>query len=102
MLQELETERPTSRMNGSAVHRSVLSAHYESLWRQLQPNHAPAADSQAIGFMSCASRAGVSTVAINIAITAARSACGPVLFVDADLSKSRVGNLLERAPAMGL
>ena len=87
MLQELATERPAVRANGSLAHRSKLSAYYDALFQRIQAAKLDASVGQTIGITSCAPRAGVSTVAFNIAVTADRAGCGPVLFIDADINK---------------
>jgi capsular exopolysaccharide synthesis family protein len=82
MLQELATERPIVRTNGSPPRRSLLSAHYEALLQRVLAFSVDTAIGQAFGVTSCAPRAGVSTVAYNLAVTADRAGYGPVLLLD--------------------
>jgi capsular exopolysaccharide synthesis family protein len=100
MLQALATEKPNVRVKSSVARRYLLSAHYEALLRQIQ--YKASNTSQAIGVISCAPGAGVSTIALNVAVTAARSDCGPVLFIDADTSKLLAANVLKEKPSLGL
>jgi Mrp family chromosome partitioning ATPase len=102
MIQELATERPAVRANGSQAFRSQLSAYYDALFQRIQVANAGAVVGQAIGITSCAPRAGVSTVAYNIAVTADRAECGPVLFIDADINKLPGPDAVGEVPAVGL
>jgi Mrp family chromosome partitioning ATPase len=101
MLQELTTERPKSRANGSLVRRSKLSAHYEALLYRIHLN-LDASIGQAIGVTSIAPRSGVSTVALNLAITADSAGYGPVLLIDADIHKRPKGVAAKEVPRLGL
>jgi capsular exopolysaccharide synthesis family protein len=58
--------------------------------------------SHAIGVTSCAPRAGVSTVAFNIAVTANRAGYGPVLLIDADINNPPRLNAEGETPQAGL
>ena len=102
MLQELATERPKVRTNGSPPRRSHLSAHYDALLQRVLAISADTAVGQAIGVTSCAPRAGVSTVAHNLAVTADRSGYGPVLLLDLDIHKSSSLNRRKPATEYGL
>jgi len=99
MVPTLETARPAIRRNGAQLRVSALSAHYNALWERIQYADKAPSQSLAIGVMSCARQAGVTTVALNIAITAARTESGQVLYVDADVNKvSRCGTIPESPP----
>lgn len=103
MIQEAVIERSSVRLNG-ATSQSKLAAHYDALVQRIRAANLDAAPDQAIetiGVTSCAPGAGVSTVAFNIAIAAARAEMGPVLFVDADLTK-QADRLLANSPKLGL
>ncbi len=102
MLQEFAIERPRISTNGRVVPHSKLTAHYEALLRQIQAANATASSGQTLGVISCAPGAGVSTVAFNIAVTAARADCGPILFVDANTSKLPGEYVRMGAPSLGL
>src|SRR2546421_482961 len=99
MLQEITIETPAIRANGRSVRRSKLSAHYDALFQRIQAANLDTSEGQAIGITSCAPRAGVSTVAFNIAVTAARADYGPVLFIDADITKPTGSNASGAAPS---
>lgn len=102
MLQELTTKRPAVRANGSLNRISKLSAHYDALLQQIQTAGLDSTTGHTIGITSCAPRAGVSTVAFNIAVTAAHAGYGPVLFVDADINQLPGPNAVGVVPATGL
>jgi Mrp family chromosome partitioning ATPase len=57
---------------------------------------------QTLGFTSCSSGEGVSTVAIRLAMEAARNASAPVLLVDANLACPVVHKVLGVKPGPGL
>jgi protein-tyrosine kinase len=102
MVPTLEMSRPAVRRNTIKPGASELSSHYNALWRRIQGLGIDTSTPFTIGVMSCARRAGVSTVAFNIAVTAATSQCGPVLYIAADLEK--VHNLRQscEGPRAGL
>lgn len=102
MIQELTTERPSVRANGNLPHRSKLSAHYEALVHRIHAATSDAMLGQSIGVTSCASRAGVSTVARNIAIAADRAGYGPVLLISADIHNLSEPNAAGELPSAGL
>ena len=105
MIQELLTERPPVVTNGTAAPRCKLSAHYRALVQRLQAANMAAPENQMIetlGVTSCARGAGVSTVAFNVAVAAARADIGPVLLVDADINKQANRSLIADSPALGL
>jgi capsular exopolysaccharide synthesis family protein len=101
MLQEIAPERPQVCTSNGVTNRSALSAQYDALLRRIQIEHTSPATGQTIGVVSCEAGAGVSTVAFNVALTAARSG-GSVLFIDADISKPPGKHLLDATPASGL
>lgn len=105
MIQEVLTERPPVDTNGNAFRRCKLSAHYRALVQRIQAANmaAPANETiETIGVTGCARGAGVSTVAFNVAVAAARADMGPVLFVDADLTKQANRRLITDSPTLGL
>jgi MinD-like ATPase involved in chromosome partitioning or flagellar assembly len=105
MIQEVLTERPPVYTNGTANRRCKLSAHYRALVQRIQAANMSAPTNQAIetiGFTSCAPGAGVSTVAFNVAVAAARADIGPVLYVDADVTKQADRLLIADSPNLGL
>jgi Mrp family chromosome partitioning ATPase len=105
MIQEVLTERPPVATNGKAIRRGKLSAHYHALVQRIQVMNMAAPSNETIetiGVTSCARGAGVSTVAFNIAVAAAHAGMGPVLFVDADITKQADRNLISGSPTLGL
>lgn len=112
MIQEVLTDRPpvatngkTTATNGKAILRGKLSAHYHALVQRIQATNTLSsanATIETIGVTSCDRGAGVSTVAFNIAVAAARADMGPVLFVDADITKQADRNLISGSPVLGL
>src|SRR4051812_39587784 len=102
MLQELTAERPAVRASGSSIRHAKLSAHYDALLQRIQTADLSVASSQAIGIIGCAPRAGASTVAFNVAMTAAHADCGSVLFLDADVNKTPGPNAVGAVPSLGL
>jgi protein-tyrosine kinase len=102
MLLELETQKPMVRAKRSVIQPSKLSTHYEALLQRIQAGCSDVLDGQAIGITGCATHAGASTVAFNIAVTAEQTDCGPVLFIDADVNKRSVANMVGVLPPFGL
>jgi Mrp family chromosome partitioning ATPase len=105
MIQEVLTERPPVVTNGKATRRGKLSAHYHALVQRIQATNMASASNETIetiGITSCARGAGVSTVAFNVAVAAARAEMGPVLLVDADVSKQADRHLISTTPSLGL
>jgi protein-tyrosine kinase len=105
MTQEALTERPPAATNGRAPRQGKLSAHYHALVQRIQAVNLTAPPNQTIetiGVTSCARGTGVSTVAFNVAVAAARANIGPVLLVDADLTKQANRRLILHAPTHGL
>jgi capsular exopolysaccharide synthesis family protein len=84
----------------SARHR--LSGHYEALFRQLRFLHDRQSEPpRTIGVTSCESGEGVSTVAVNLAVSGAHSGCR-VLLVDANTISPSLARTLLVAPRPGL
>ncbi len=105
MIQEVLTERPPVYTNGTATHRCKLSAHYRALVQRIHAANMSAPTNQAIetiGITGCAPGAGVSTVAFNVAVAAARADMGPILYVDADVTKQANRRLIPDSPDLGL
>jgi len=105
MLQEVVIARPPVIANGKVAHRGKLSAHYRALVQRIQAANlgAPSTESiETIGITSCAPGAGVSTVSFNIAVAAARAFMGPVLYIDADITKKPNRRLIPHSPTLGL
>jgi Mrp family chromosome partitioning ATPase len=102
MLQELTKDRPQARESESSIRHARLSPHYDALWRRIQVADLDAEISQAIGVVGCAPRAGASTVAFNIAMTAAHADCGAVLYLDADVNKKPGPDAVGAVPSLGL
>src|SRR4051812_47035121 len=101
MIQELLIERPPVYTNRKASHRCKLSAHYRALLQRIQAANLSGSITEtieAIGVTSPERGAGVSTVAFNIAVAAARAEMGPVLYVDADITKLANRRLIPDSP----
>jgi Mrp family chromosome partitioning ATPase len=105
MAQGLLTKRPPVHANGAALRHHKLTGHYSALVHRIQAANRISAANETlgtIGVASCAPGAGASTVAFNLAATAARADSGPVLFVDADVTKQVSRRLVPDPPAFGL
>jgi len=105
MIQEVLTERPPVYTNRTVSHGCKLSAHYHALLQRIQAANmsGPITETiETIGVTSPEPGAGVSTVAFNIAVAAARAEMGPVLFVDADITNQANRRLIPDSPALGL
>lgn len=59
------------------------------LWR-LQSRQSPASGPMTIGLLGCEKRAGVTTIATNLAVRASEMQLGPVLLVETDADRSRL------------
>src|SRR5437763_16556077 len=94
-------EKRVSRINGKAIRRSKLEAHYQALLHRIRAVDARSECVKSIGVISCAPGAGVSTVSFNLAVAAAHADCGPVLFVDADVTKRANERRIAASPAIG-
>ena len=84
------------------VRRHPCLEHYDALLRRLQAadNGTPAP--QIVGVTSCARRAGVSTIAANVAIRAADRGDGPVLLVDGNTQHPALDRMLQIGSGPGL
>jgi capsular exopolysaccharide synthesis family protein len=105
MIQEVLTERPPVATNGKATRRGKLSAHYRALVQCIQAANMTAPANQTIetiGITSSERGTGVSTVAFNVAVAAARAGLGPVLLVDADVTKQANRRLIPEPCSLGL
>src|SRR3954470_6708187 len=105
MIQEVLTERPPVATNGTATRRCKLSAHYRALVQHIQAANMAAPAIQAletIGVTSPARGAGVSTVALNVAVAAARADIGPILLVDGDVTRQAKWRLIKGSSTLGL
>ncbi len=64
-----------------------LSEYYQEIVRRLRESDGGTTNFQAVGITSCTRGEGVSTVAANLAITAAVSGSDPVLLIDANAAR---------------
>jgi len=86
----------------AGLSRHRLSGHYEALFRQLRFLHGSESESpRTLGVTSCESGEGVSTVAVNLAVSGAHSGCR-VLLVDANTISPSLARTLLVAPRPGL
>ncbi len=105
MIQEVLTDAPPVDTNGIAIRRCELGAHYRALVQRIQAANMALPGNQlmeTIGVTSCARGAGVSTVAFNLAVAAARADLGPVLFVDTNITNQPNRRLIPYPPTLGL
>jgi Mrp family chromosome partitioning ATPase len=106
-LSNVITSSPARLKLPAAPPRHVLSecvqAHHRALLRSLPwPGSAPDASPRSIGLTSCGRRAGVSTVATQLAVTAAECGAGQVLLVDAHFAWPAVSRQLGLRAGPGL
>ncbi|MGD0897228.1 MAG: CpsD/CapB family tyrosine-protein kinase [Thermoguttaceae bacterium] len=102
MVQELQTPSCPRAASPAGTRRHKLSAHYRALaWRILRMGNGSDLG-QAIGITGCARGAGASTVAINVAVSAARAGIGSVLLVDAAAGQRSCAHELGAEPTLGL
>lgn len=86
MIEAVRNPRPNPRSAPAPEHE--LSEYYQEIVRRLRETEAGRTlASQAVGITSCTRGEGVSTVATNLAITAAVSGSAPVLLVDANVGR---------------
>jgi protein-tyrosine kinase len=105
MIQEVQRERPPVINNGTAARHCKLNPYYRALAQRIQTANMAAplnGTIETIGVTSPAHGAGVSTVAFNFAVAAARADLGRVLLVDADVTKQANPNLIPGSPKLGL
>ena len=80
-----------------------LSNHYQALLRRIRnAGNGSAGRYQTVGVTSCTPRAGVSSVAANLAVAAARAGAGPVLLIDANLRRPSVQRTFRTRRSPGL
>lgn len=90
---------PTS--GGMAPRRRGADYYDTILWRVL-PRESPLGQGFVLGLTSAGSRAGVTTVAANLAIRAADHRVSPVLLIDANLARPQVERSFRLHGAPGL
>ena len=96
-------DRASDRVASSTDSESEWSNYYAALLRHVQAHQAAAqVASFAIGITSCGRGEGVTTVAINLAVVAARSGNRRVLLVDANSSHPCVAKYLGLKTTVGL
>lgn len=76
--------------------------HYDTILWRVRPRGGDALDGYTIGVTGCARKAGVSTVAANLAIRAADHRQSPVLLIDANLEHPSIGRSFRLHGAPGL
>ncbi|MCA9246071.1 MAG: CpsD/CapB family tyrosine-protein kinase [Planctomycetales bacterium] len=82
---------------------SEVATHYLSLLERLGPEkNAPGFAVPTVGLTSCYSGEGVSTVAANLAITAATTSNRDVLLVDANFARPSLRRAFQTPPGPGL
>jgi capsular exopolysaccharide synthesis family protein len=101
MIRESTTAQAEAAAERSPALRHRLSGHYEALFRRLRFARAVIAAPRTVGVTSSSSGEGVSTVAANLAISAARGGCR-VLLVDANTRDPAVARTFHVAPRPGL
>lgn len=105
MIQEVLSERPLLVNNKTAARHGKLNAYYRALVQRIQAANMAAPHNrtvETIGVTSPARGTGVSTVAFNVAVSAARADIGSVLLVDADITNQASQNLIPDLPSFGL
>ena len=75
---------------------------YDALLWRLQSRQADGVDSIALGLIGCEDRAGVTTIATNLAVRASELGLGPVLLIEADSKRPRVAGAWRLANSAGL
>jgi capsular exopolysaccharide synthesis family protein len=101
MIRESSTAPALDAAETVGIARHRLSGHYEALFRRLRFAQAATAAPRTLGVTSCAGGEGVSTVAANLAICAARGGFR-VLLVDANTANPSVARTFHVAPRPGL
>lgn len=97
--QTVETDRPRAK---NPRRRSGADVYDTLLWRLLPRLEDRLSGGHMIGVTSCDRRAGVSTVATNLAIRAADNHLQPTLLVDANPNAPRIGKYFKLRKAAGL
>jgi capsular exopolysaccharide synthesis family protein len=88
--------------SGAPVASHPASIHYQMLVSHLDGHGLSAQRPKVIGFVSCASGSGVSTIAANLAAEVARGGFERVLLFDANLVRPRVHKLFSVSSGPGL
>ena len=92
---------PSARRDGPGA--GAVAEQYQALVHWLQSGgNASATEPKTIGVTSCERRAGVSTVAANLAVAAARTCDRPVLLLDLSSTRPALAKRLEMAGDLGL
>lgn len=102
MIQHALLDSPATYSDGGAAIDPMLSAHYRALVQRIRAIGLDTDVAQTIGITSCARGAGVSTVAFNVAATAAEAGLGPVLLVGADMTDRAARNACFDSPSLAL
>lgn len=79
-----------------------IQRYCQLILRRLGPSADQKETHWTVGVTSCRGGEGVSTIASNLAIAAARQRNGPVLLVDAHLQRPSLHDLFEAPPSPGL
>jgi protein-tyrosine kinase len=96
-------ERASDRAGGAHQSESDLAGYYAALLRNVQAHQSQlGVPSFAVGITSCGRGEGVTTVAVNLAIAAARGEHRRVLIVDANAKHPGVARALGVKPMGGL
>lgn len=102
MIQQTAQTPPTQRTR-RRQRKHKMAGHYEALWRSLRNAGVNrSTESYSLGVTSCEDGEGVTSLAANVAITAARDIEKPVLLIDCDGSNRAVGKLLKVKQSPGL
>ncbi|HYO23912.1 MAG TPA: hypothetical protein VEQ85_03100 [Lacipirellulaceae bacterium] len=97
-----QAERARAPRSSSRAARSAAGPYDALLWRLQARTGATAEKTITLGFTSCERRAGVTTVAANVATRAAELRMGPVLLVEATGGPSRLAKLWRLSAGPGL
>lgn len=97
-----QLDTPSAAVTAARPAAGPANDHYAALLRSLDGAGCGAGPSTVIGVASPRGGAGVSTIASNLAIEAARSGFEKVLLIDANLSRSRIHRLFSAQPMPGL
>ena len=100
----IESSSPGKQLPASTARANVfVSEYYNALLRQIQVASKGAGnDPLAIGVTSTMRREGTTTIAVNLALAAAKASAGPILLVDANTDSPAVGSALRLTPREGL
>ncbi len=96
MIQTTMQTLPQNPPETTNARRDEMSRYCEALYRRVrQSQNGSAPVPQAIGVTSCAAGAGVSTVAVNLAVSAAAASDAPVLLIDGNTRDPDVAQTFE-------